>query len=111
MGKQESVKQWMMKQRIENYGYGRKWFNKMKAKKTKLKSQIKVMTDAEIRRSLAKAGILGHGGRLERKKGRVSYTTGQSFNEELINMMQLSASKGKKNFWDTQDRWALGGYD
>jgi len=111
MAQKETVKQWILKQRLDNYGYGRKWFGKMTSKKTQLKSQIQRMTDAEIRRSLAKAGVLGGGGRLSRKKGVVDYTTGQSFNEELINIMQLSASKGKKNFWDIQDKWAEKGFD
>tara|TARA_Y100000310_G_scaffold59038_1_gene54360 strand:+ start:1399 stop:1650 length:252 start_codon:yes stop_codon:yes gene_type:complete len=37
------------------------------------------------------------------------YTTGQSFNEELINMLQIG-SGSKKNFFDTQDKWVEAGY-
>jgi hypothetical protein len=101
----ENVKDWLLKQRISNYGYDWKWFGKMTRKKAQLKAKIRNMSDADVRRSLAKAGILGSGRRLERKRGRVDYTTGQSFNEELLNMLQLSASKGKKSFWEVQDRW------
>lgn len=123
MNRKETLKQWLLKHKLKNYGYDRKWFNKMTSKKTQLKSQIKQMSDAEIRRSLAKAGILGRGGRLGQtpsykkvmKNGKVAwvktgskewdYTVGQSFNEELLNMLQISASKRKKSFWDVQNKW------
>ena len=105
MGDKETVKQWILKQRLQNYGYDWKYYNKMVQKKAQLKNKLKSMSDAEIRGSLAKAGILGSRGRLTRRKGVVDYTTGQSFNEELLNIMQLSASKGKKSFWEVQDKW------
>ena len=107
MANKENVKQWILKQRLQNYGYDYKWFNKMAQKKSMLKSKLKYMSDAEIRKELAKAGILGKGKRLTRSKGVVDYTTGQSFNEELLNIMQLSASKGKKSFWEVQDQWSM----
>lgn len=124
MGDKETLKQWILKQKLQNYGYDYKWFNKMKNKKAQLKNQIYRMNDADIRRSLAQAGILGSGRRLSKapetklvitKEGKRKfvrtgksywdYTTGQSFNEELLNIMQISASKGKKSFWEVQDRW------
>jgi len=105
MSEKETVKEWMLKQRLQNYGYDWKFFGKMARKKSQLKNQLKNMNDAEIRKSLATAGILGKGKRLQRIKGKVRYDTGQSFNEELLNILQLSASKGKKSFWEVQDRW------
>ena len=106
----ENLKQWILKQRMQNYGYDYKWFNKMNNKKAQLKKQIQNMNDLEIRKTLAKAGILGKGKRLTKTRTRSGervwdYTTGQSFNEELLNIMQLSASKGKKSFWEVQDKW------
>lgn len=100
----ETIKEWLLKQRLQNYGYDWKFFGKMAGHKTRLKSKIKGMSDADIRRNLAKARILGSGGRLSRTKGRVEYTTGQSFNEELVNMMHLGAGR-KTSFWDLQERW------
>lgn len=124
MSDKETLKQWILKQKLQNYGYDYKWFNKMKNKKAQLKNQIYRMNDADIRKSLAQAGILGTGRRLNKspaytwvtkKSGKKvlkkvgdrkwEYTTGQSFNEELLNIMQISASKGKKSFWEVQDRW------
>jgi len=115
----QELKQWLLKHKLENYGYDYKWFNKMSKHKSKLKSKIRVMSDAEIRRNLAKAGILGKTGRLGQapiyqKKGdkwvktskkQWDYTTGQSFNEELINLLQIG-SGNKKSFWQTQDSWS-----
>ena len=103
----ESIKQWILRQRLNNYGYDWKWFRKMASTKARLKNKIKYMSDAEIRKPLAMAGILGSRGRLTRRGGKVDYTTGQSFNEELLNIMQLSASKGKKSFWEVQDKWSF----
>lgn len=107
MENKETIKQWILKQRLQNYGYDYKWFRKMAQRKAMLKSKLEYMPDAMIRKELAKAGILGKGRRLSRHGGVVDYTTGQSFNEELINMMQLSASKGKKSFWEVQDKWSF----
>ena len=121
----KTVKEWILSHRLENYGYDWKDFNKMSANKTKLKSKIKQMSDADIRRNLAQAGILGSGKRLSKVKpykkvikngkekwvrdgsraGEWDYTTGQSFNEEIINIATIGATKGKKSFWDVQDRW------
>lgn len=101
----QTIKDWLLQQRIENYGYDWKFFNKMAGHKARLKSKIKTMSDAQIRRNLAKAGILRGGtGRLTRTKGRVEYTTGQSFNEELVNMLHLGAGR-KTSYWDLQERW------
>jgi len=120
MDKKETLKQWLLKHKLDNYGYDYKWFNKMSGHKTRLNAKIRGMSDAEIRRNLAKAGILGKSGRLGqapvyKKQGdkwvktsgkQWDYTTGQSFNEELINMLQIGAGK-KKSFWQTQDDWNL----
>jgi hypothetical protein len=64
----------------------------------------------ENARALAKEGILGKGRRLSRKGGVVDYTTGQSFNEEMLNMMDLGASKGKRSFFQVQSKWMDKGY-
>ena len=91
----QTAKQWILKQRLENYGYDWKDFNKMSQNKSRLKSKIKNMSDADIRRNLAQAGILGGGGRFGqrpvmkkvgnkwKKTGKKDwdYTVGQSFNE------------------------------
>ena len=110
MSDKETVKDFLLNQRLQNYGYDYKWFRKMSALKTKMKNRLEGTPDAEIRRVLAKEGILGKGKRLgivRNSKGRkvVDYTTGQSFNEELLNMMVLSGTKGKKSFYEIQDRW------
>jgi len=120
----EELKQWILKQRLQNYGYDYPFFRKLTSKKASLKKQIKNMSDTEIRKTLAKAGILGGHGRLQKTQGyryiktksgkkklvkqgkkEWDYTVGQSFNEELLNIMQLSASKGKKSFWEVQSNW------
>jgi hypothetical protein len=105
MENKETVKQWLLKQKLQNYGYDYKWFRKMGALKSRMKTKLRNTPDAEIRKALAKEGILGQGRRLTRSKGRVDYTTGQSFNEEMLNMMTLGATKGKKSFYQIQDRW------
>lgn len=99
------IKDWLMKQRLDNYGYDRSWFVKMQRHKARVKQKLKGRSDREVRKSLAKAGILGRGGRLQTKRGKVRYTTGQSFNEELLNMLTLGATKGKKSFWKVQENW------
>jgi len=125
----QQLKDWILKQNLDNYGYDQRWFQKMVQHKARLKRKVKTMSDAEIRRSLAKAGILGQDRRLEKtqqmkviktKEGKTKlvptgkrvwkYTTGQSFNEELINILQIPATKGKKSFWETQEEWVNRGY-
>ena len=117
----ENLKQWILKQRLENYGYDWKDFNKMSGSKVRLKSKIKNMSDAEIRKNLAQAGILGGSGRLQKspaykritkKSGKTklikagkkqwNYTIGQSFNEELINIMHIGSGK-QNNWWADQN--------
>lgn len=119
----EKLKQWILKQRIENYGYDAPFFRKLSGHKAKLKKKIKVMSDAQIRKNLAIAGILGRGGRLQStsaykriktKSGKTKlvkqgekhwdYTVGQSFNEELVNIMQIGSGQ-KKSFWKVQEEW------
>ena len=121
----ETVKQWLLKQRLDNYGYDYKWFRKMGATKHRYSEKLRARSNEDIKRSLAKAGILGGGGRLSRvpaykkiklKSGKTKYvrsgkkqwdyTTGQSYNEEMINMIVLGGSKGKKSFWEIQDKWS-----
>ena len=99
-----TAKQWLLKQRLQNYGYDYKDFQKMSASKTRLKKKIKSMSDADIRRNLAKSGVLGKGRRLTKRRGSWDYTVGQSFNEELLNMLQLG-SGAKRNWWSTQKIW------
>lgn len=115
----ENLKQWIMKQRLQNYGYDYKHFKKMSNLKSQLKTKLKYMPESEIRKHLAKEGILGKGRRLSKTpsyvkkdgkwvksgKRRWDYTVGQSFNEELLNIMQIPASEGKKSFWEVQDKW------
>lgn len=103
----ETIKQWLLKQRLSNYGYGWQDFRRMSSHKARVKAKLMNTPDAEIRRALANAGILGSRGRLTRRGGRVDYTVGQSSNEEVINMMQLGATKGKKSFWKHQERWSF----
>ena len=105
----QELKKWLTKHKIENYGYDWRYFQKMSQHKAKLNAKIKNMSDAEVRRNLAKAGILGKGRRLSKTRTRKGnkvwdYTTGQSFNEELINMLQIG-SGNKKSFWETQEGW------
>lgn len=116
MGK--TAKEWILSHRLENYGYDWKDFNKMSQNKTRLKKQIKSMSDTEIRKNLAKAGIIGRGGRLgktpvHKKVGKKwvktgkkqwDYTVGQSFNEELMNIMHVGSGK-KTNWWSSQRIW------
>lgn len=108
----ESLKDWLLKQRLENYGYELRDFRHMQRVKSKYRDRIMNMPDADIHRTLAMSGILGRGRRLSVARSRKTrekywdYTTGQSFNEELVNMMVLSGSKGKKSFWEIQEkRW------
>lgn len=101
----ETVKSWLFKQKLQNYGYDWKFFNKMSKHKAQLKAKLRNISDADIRKALAKEGILGSGRRLSRHHGKVDYTTGQSFNEEMMNMLELGATKGKKSFYQVQERW------
>ena len=101
----QTVKQYLLKPRLSNYGYDWRWFRKMQQVKTRYKSKVAGLSDADIRRALAKEGILGKGRRLTRSGGKVEYTTGQSFNEEYLNMLVLAGSKGKKSFYQIQERW------
>jgi len=115
----QSLKKWLLQHRLDNYGYDWKHFQKMSGHKSRLKSKIMQMNDADIRRNLAQAGILGKTGRLGqapifKKQGKKyvktskkqwDYTTGQSFNEELINLLQIGSGH-KKSFWQTQDDWS-----
>jgi len=105
----KELKQWLLKHRLENYGYDPKFFKKMSVHKSKLKTKIKGMSDVELRKNLAKAGILGKGRRLTKVRTRSGkkewdYTTGQSFNEELVNMLQIG-SGSDKSFFETQWKW------
>ena len=119
MNDKENVKQFLMKHKLQNYGYDYKFFKKMSDHKAKLKAKLRQMDEAQVRKNLAFAGILGRGRRLShspvkkrtpsgkwKKTGKKEwdYTTGQSFNEELINMLQIG-SGNKKSFWQTQDDW------
>jgi hypothetical protein len=103
--KNETIKDWLLKQRLKNYGYDYKWFRRMQQTNQRYKNRIKNMPDMDVRKSLAQAGILGKGRRLTRQGGKVDYTTGQSFNEEYINMVTLAGTKGKKSFFQIQDKW------
>jgi len=124
MVKTVTAKDWILNQRLENYGYDWKDFNKMSQNKARLKRKIKDMKDADIRRNLAQAGILGSGRRLSKVKpykkvikngkekwvrdgsraGEWDYTTGQSFNEELMNIMHIGSGK-QRNWWSDQQIW------
>ena len=114
----QTAKEWILKQRLENYGYDWREFNKMSQNKARLKSKIRQMSDADIRRNLAKAGILGGGGRLhtspihKKIKGKWKktsgknwdYDVGQSYNEELMNILHIGIGK-KTNWWSSQRIW------
>ena len=118
MARKKTAKDWILDQRLQNYGYDWKDFSKMSGQKSRLKSKIKNMSDADIRRNLAQAGILGGGGRFGqrpvmkkvgnkwKKTGKKDwdYTVGQSFNEELMNIMHVGTGK-KKNWWSSQQIW------
>ena len=113
-----TAKDWILSHRLENYGYDWKDFQKMSRNKSRLKSKIKSMDDAVIRKNLAKAGILGRGGRFGQtpvkkmvgkkwvKTGKKDwdYTVGQSFNEELMNIMHVGSGK-KNSWWNSQKIW------
>lgn len=120
----ENLKQWILKQRLSNYGYDRKSWQRMSGYKSRVFNKLRNTPEEDVRKALAQAGILGNGGRLQRvparkmiktKSGKVKYvrsgqkvwdyTTGQSFNEELINIATIGATKGKRNFWEIQERW------
>ena len=104
-----TAKEWILKQRLQNYGYDRDWFLKMQGHKARVFKKLKQTPDKDIRIALAKAGILGRGKRLTKTRSRSGkrvwdYTVGQSFNEELLNIATIGATKGKKSFWEIQDR-------
>lgn len=113
MGKYDklgSLKTWIKKQRLQNYGYDWKHFQKMSAYKSRVVKKLDTVPEKDVKIALAKAGILGKGRRLSSYRNRKGkrewdYTTGQSFNEELINLATIGATKGKKSFWEVQEGW------
>lgn len=115
----ESLKEWLLSknQRLSNYGYDWKDFRRMSNQKARYRRQLRNVPDREIRKTLATSGILGRGGRLQRTpsyirlpsgkfaragKKQWNYTTGQSYNEEYLNLLSLASSKGKKSYWERQ---------
>lgn len=111
MNDKESLKQWIKKQRLQNYGYDYPYFKKMSSYKARILKKLEKTPDVDVRKALAKEGILGKGRRLTKtrlKSGKKvwDYTTGQSFNEELLNIATIGATKGKKSFWESSEGWS-----
>ena len=77
MENKESIKQWILKQRLQNYGYDYKWFKKMTSLKSRMKTKLRNTPDAEIRRALA----------VDRsKKARNSVRSGHGHQGDIRNM-------------------------
>lgn len=73
----ENLKQWLLKQKLSNYGYDYKHFRKMSGLKTKLKSKLTYMPEKDLRKHLAKAGILGKGRRLSKTPSYIKTKQGK----------------------------------
>ena len=70
MGDKETLKQWIKKQRLENYGYEPSYFRKMQSHKARVFKKLDKVPEQEVAKALAKAGILGKGRRLSKVRTR-----------------------------------------
>ena len=81
------IRIWLLSQRLENYGYDVKEFNKLKSRKAFLIRKLK-----KNYLILSKKKFYGIYNRLyhykKDNKTYIGYTTGQSFNEELITLLE-----------------------
>ncbi len=77
---------WLLNQRLRNYGYDYKDFRRLSNYASKFRRLIRKFYDSLIISEKVKTGDFMNG-RLEIENNQVHYTTGQSFNEEYINLM------------------------
>ena len=82
----QKILDWLLKQRIRNYGYDYRDFRRLSNYASKFRRLIRQFYDSLIISEKVKTGDF-MGGRLEIENNRVHYTVGQSFNEEYINLM------------------------
>jgi len=77
---------WLLSQRLRNYGYGWRDFKRLSNYASKLRHKIRESYGSLVASEKVKAGSFALG-RLGIKDRQVTYTVGQSFNEEYINLM------------------------
>lgn len=77
---------WLLSQKLVNYGYDWKDFKRLSNHASRLRRKIRLFYDSLVISEKVKAGNFMNG-RLAIEDGQIAYTTGQSFNEEYINLM------------------------
>ena len=77
---------WILSQKLSNYGYDWKTFRRLSNHASRLRRKIREFYDSLIISEKVKAGNFMNG-RLAIENGQVTYTVGQSFNEEYINLI------------------------
>ena len=82
----QRILDWLLSQRLKNYGYDYRDFRRLSNYASKFRHLIRKFYDSLVISEKVKAGDF-MGGRLEIENNQVHYTTGQSFNEEYINLM------------------------
>ena len=82
----KKILDWLLKQRLRNYGYDYRDFKRLSNYASKVRRLIRQFYDSLIISEKVKAGNF-MSGRLEIENNQVHYTVGQSFNEEYINLM------------------------
>jgi len=82
----KKILDWLLSQRLRNYGYDWRDFKRLSNYASKLRRKIRQNYDSLVISEKVKAGDFMNG-RLEIENNQVHYTTGQSFNEEYINLM------------------------
>ncbi len=82
----EQILNWLLQQRLENYGYDWRDFRRLSSYASKFRRLIRRFFPSIVLSSRAREGNLMRG-RLGISPDGVEYTVGQSFNEEYINLM------------------------
>ena len=82
----QKILDWLLKQKLTNYGYDYRDFRRLSNYASKLRSKIRKFYDSLVISEKVKNGNFMNG-RLEIENNQVHYTVGQSFNEEYINLM------------------------
>jgi len=82
----QKILDWLLSQRLRNYGYYWRDFRRLSDYASKLRRKIRQNYDSLVISEKVKTGDFMNG-RLEIEDGQVFYVVGQSFNEEYINLM------------------------
>ena len=94
--KRQAVILWLKGQKLTDYGYDRKEFTRYISLKKRLLKQVKVFPSKCYWEKLKSLDRLEYNESLPMRKA-VRYMVGQSFNEELLNILMLLV-RGK-SFW------------